>query len=149
MIDNIEERTRELFEKDGWRCAESVLLAVTEELRVESNLIPAVATAFCSGLSRTSNLCGAYSGAVLAISILQGRSKPEESIDACYESVQSLTAQFENRFGSLTCPGVLGLDITNPIDLEEYRRRGLSERCYQCCSESARLVVELVGRINP
>ena len=44
------QRSRELF-SSGFYCAESVLMAVAEALDVHCQLVPAIATGFCSGLA--------------------------------------------------------------------------------------------------
>ena len=86
MIEKAANRSRELFES-GLYCAESVLLSITEAKGIESPLIPRIATGFCSGISRSFNLCGAVSGAIMAISIFMGRDTPEESVEPCYSSM--------------------------------------------------------------
>ena len=47
-----ESSSKSLFDA-GYYCAEAVLLAVAKHNGIESPLIPAIATGFCSGLSRT------------------------------------------------------------------------------------------------
>jgi len=54
MIEKVSKRSGELFQS-GFYCAESVVLAITEGKGLHSDLIPRMATGFCSGLSRT---CG-------------------------------------------------------------------------------------------
>ena len=54
MNDRVSQRSRELFDS-GYYCAESVLLAIAENQGIQSDLIPKIATGFCSGISRT---CG-------------------------------------------------------------------------------------------
>ena len=44
----VAQRSEELFQS-GWYCAESVLLAIAEAHGIESEIIPKIATAFCSG----------------------------------------------------------------------------------------------------
>lgn len=48
------------------------LKAVAEKHGVDSPLIPAIASGFGSGMARTEHgLCGAFSGGVMALSLLQ------------------------------------------------------------------------------
>ncbi|GBD95663.1 MAG TPA: C_GCAxxG_C_C family protein [Nitrospirae bacterium] len=69
---------RELFDS-GYYCAENVLLAIAESQGIQSDLIPKIATGFCSGISRTCGMCGALSGAIMSLNLLYGRSSPEEN----------------------------------------------------------------------
>ncbi len=72
------QRSRELF-SSGFYCAESVLMAVAEALDVHCQLVPAIATGFCSGLARSAGPCGVLTSAVLAVNLaldLQRRMSP-------------------------------------------------------------------------
>lgn len=57
-----------------------MLSAVAEEKGIQSDLIPKIATVFCSGIARTSSQCGALSGAIIGINLLTGRNSTEESV---------------------------------------------------------------------
>ena len=50
-----------------------MLLSAAEHQGIESDLIPKIATGFCSGVAQTGGMCGAYSGAVMALSMVHGR----------------------------------------------------------------------------
>ena len=63
MSEQASQRSVELF-RSGFFCAESVLQAIAESLDIRSDLIPRIATGFCSGVARTGGMCGAVSGAV-------------------------------------------------------------------------------------
>jgi hypothetical protein len=56
MNEQASQRSVELF-RSGFFCAESVLLAIAESQGIESDLIPRIATGFCSGISRTGGAC--------------------------------------------------------------------------------------------
>ena len=49
----------------GLYCAESVVLSIARSQGIESDLLPKLATGFCSGMARTCGTCGALSGAIL------------------------------------------------------------------------------------
>jgi C_GCAxxG_C_C family probable redox protein len=83
MDDQVAKRSREYLESGYW-CAESVLLAVAEAKGVQSDLIPKIATGFCSGMARTGGQCGALSGGILSIGLLLGRSTPGGPVNAVY-----------------------------------------------------------------
>ncbi len=59
----------------GLYCAESVLVALAKAQGVDSEILPRVATAFCSGMSRTYGTCGALTGAIMGVSLALGRSR--------------------------------------------------------------------------
>ena len=51
-------RSLELFH-GGFCCSESVLLALTERLGLQSELVPRIATGFCGGMAHAGSVCGA------------------------------------------------------------------------------------------
>jgi C_GCAxxG_C_C family probable redox protein len=57
-------------------CSESVLLAISELLGVESELIPRIATGFGAGIGRRGEVCGALAGGVMGLGLVYGRSAP-------------------------------------------------------------------------
>jgi hypothetical protein len=72
--DQAARRSEELF-RSGLCCSESLLQAIAEDLGIQSELIPKIATGLCAGISRTGSICGAVSGGVLAISMVTGRNR--------------------------------------------------------------------------
>ena len=93
MSEQASQRSQKLF-RSGFFCAESVLLAIAESQGIQSDLIPRIATGFCSGISRTGGMCGAVSGAIMGINLVAGRNSPAESLELSY----TLTQKFIGRF---------------------------------------------------
>ena len=77
MCEQAPQRSLELF-RSGYFCAESVLQAIAENQDIQSDLIPKIATGFCSGISRTGGMCGAVSGGIMGIGLVAGRNSPAE-----------------------------------------------------------------------
>ena len=114
-------RAAEGHAADGFLCSEAVLLALSESMGVESELIPRVATGFAAGVARTGNVCGALSGAIMGLGLRYGRDAPATELRMRpYWYSRSLAEAFEEAYGSVTCPGVLGLDIDDPDDYRRY-----------------------------
>lgn len=143
MIENVAKRSRELFES-GYYCAESVLLAVTEEKGVQSELIPKIATGFCSGIARTGRQCGALSGGIMSLGIFRGRSEPGDDVDDIYEKVRNLIDSFEAKFESTTCMGLLGCDLGTKEGQITFIERDLIENCYQFTEEATRMTMGIL-----
>lgn len=132
----------------GLLCSESVLLAISELLRVESELIPRIATGFGAGIGRKGEVCGALAGGVMGLGLAYGRSVPETGEDdrRPYWFSARLAEAFRTRFGGLRCVDLLGLDLSRPEEIEEYHRRELwATRCREIISETAGLAHDLLG----
>jgi len=92
---------------------------VTGSRNIQSEIIPKISTGFCGGITRTCGICGAVSGAIMAISLFYGRSSPSEPIDESYIPVKKMIEMLEDRFGTTNCKQLIGIDLSN----EEGRKR--------------------------
>ena len=116
---NRKEKAVDLF-KQQFNCAQAVFAAYRQSDRMDEQTALKLATVFGAGVSCTGNgLCGAVTGALLAISMKHGR-KDLESIDAkaiTYEMGQKFMGEFSGRVGSCTCAEILGMNIGTPENL--------------------------------
>lgn len=129
----------------GLYCAESVLLALCRAQGIESELLPKVATAFCSGMSRSCGTCGALTGAIMGIGMALGRSKSSESALPSYRATQRLIAQFEQEFGSRDCHVLLGCDLGSPEGQAMFRDDGLAELCLNYTGRAAEMAATIIA----
>lgn len=145
------ERAKAYFESSGWRCAESVLLAIAEHQQLQSDLIPRMATGFCSGLARTCGTCGAVNGAILALNLVYGRSSPEESADPCYTAVQALLSTFQDRFNTINCQELLdGCDLATEAGQQAFVANNYYPRCAGYVYTATAIALEIIDtRIPP
>ena len=138
MNDQAPKRSREFF-NSGYYCAESVLMAIAESRGVQSDLIPCIATGFCSGMARTGGQCGAVSGAMMGISLATGRRSETETVDRNYTLIQELIRRFEERFGTTNCRMLLGCDLGTVEGQQTFQANRLIEHCFEY-AESATLI---------
>jgi len=141
---NINQKGKELF-SSGLYCAESVLKVIADEENIDSPLIPGIATGFCSGMSRTCNMCGALTGGILALNMVFGRNSSEESVEENYKAVQSLINMFENEFGTTNCQELLGCDLGSEKGQEEFNENNLHLKCREYTGKVAELAHEIIG----
>ncbi|WP_027721416.1 C-GCAxxG-C-C family protein [Maridesulfovibrio zosterae] len=106
-------------------CAESVLMTICETIGYENQAIPAMATAFCGGVSRTKGTCGALQGAVLAISLIHGRNNTDQNYDKCYELVQILSKNFQEKYSSTNCFEITDCDLSIQQGREKFKEEGV------------------------
>jgi C_GCAxxG_C_C family probable redox protein len=143
MDEQTAKRSRDYLESGFW-CAESVLLAVAEAKGIQSDLIPKIATGFCSGMARTGGQCGALSGGILSLGLLLGRSAPGGPVNAVYSHVEKLRQDFEAQFGSTGCSELLGLDLGTEEGLQKYHTEDMRERCLEYSQAATRMVMALL-----
>lgn len=129
----------------GLYCAESVLLAMADEMGVESELLPRIATAFCSGMGRMSGTCGALTGAMMGLGLGMGRSDPGGSVQPTYAATQRLIREFEQAFGARDCHLLLGCDLNTPEGQATFKSQKLGRRCAMYTGAAAEIAARLVA----
>jgi len=144
MDNQAPQRSRELFES-GFYCAESVLLAIAESQGIHSDLIPKIASGFCSGTSRTGGMCGAVSGAIMSINLVAGRNSPDESVEFSYTLIQKLISRFEKQYGSVNCRQLTGCDLATETGQQYFVENNLVVSCSQYTEYATRLAVSLIA----
>jgi len=137
----------ELF-SSGFFCAESSLLALAKAQGIESNLLPKIATAFCSGVARTCGTCGALSGAIMGVSLGLGRTTPEDSVQATYDATQKLIKKFESEFGSGNCQALLGCDLGTPEGQSKFREQQLGKKCAKFTRRATEIAAEILQKTD-
>ena len=108
--------------EEGWLCSEAVLQALAESLNISSELIPKVATGFAAGMGRSGEVCGAVSGAILGLGLRFGRNDLQENPPDTrpHWFASEFVKEMKERHGSVTCAGILGLDLQDPEDMKRY-----------------------------
>lgn len=93
--------------KQGYNCAESVVMAFSDVLGVQDTDLAKISRAFGGGFGRTRNLCGAVSGMGIVLGMaMPMQSDITEDKKEIYKNVQQVVAQFKERNGNDNC-GVL------------------------------------------
>ncbi len=144
MNDKVSQRSQELF-KSGLFCAESVLLAFTEARGIQSDLIPRIATGFCSGISRTGGVCGAISGAIMGINLVTGRNSPSDSIESSYTLTQELIARFERQQETINCRQLIGCDLATEEGQRIFTEKNIMKQCGQYVGDATSILMSLLA----
>jgi C_GCAxxG_C_C family probable redox protein len=132
--------------KQGYNCAQSVLLAMQEYYGIPNNeLIPKVATPFGGGIGKLGSLCGALTGAVIAIGLKHGTNTTNlKKKEKSYRLSQQLYEQFADTCGSPFCKELIGYDLTKPEELKMIRKLNIrDEKCSRFVRKAVELLIDL------
>ncbi len=125
-------------------------MAVCQELGIENELVPRIATVFGGGMARTGEVCGAVIGALMCIGIKHGREEPTQSDAEGYTLTQQFLRRFRDEMGSIQCRELTGMDLSTPDGLQRYRSSDVPLRvCLPAAGLAYRLVLELVEERRP
>jgi C_GCAxxG_C_C family probable redox protein len=143
MTDCVSETALDHF-KSGLYCAESVLLALAKHQEIESDLLPAIATGFCGGQSRTGGQCGAVAGALMGLGLAFGRNRSGETVDQAYRATTQFLQRFEAEFGSSNCSVLLGCHLGTADGQAAFKNGNLVEKCLAYSARAAQIAAELI-----
>ncbi len=102
-------------------------------------------TAFRGGIAgQPQATCGAVSASALALGLrhrcsLADKEKAEQARKAANEDAAELVRSFIQRFGAVTCVGLIGLDFSDEKATKQARESGLFE---QKCQKFVQFVIE-------
>ena len=128
----------------GLYCAESVVHALAEAQGIESDVLPGMATGFCSGMARTCGPCGALTGAIMGVGLSLGRKSSGDTVQATYAVTQELVQKFESEFGARNCDDLLGCNLATPEGQAKFKEEKLHERCRLYTSRAAEMAARLI-----
>ena len=138
--------------KQGYNCAQSLVLAFADILPVDREQLSKLASSFGGGMGRLREVCGAVSGMFMAAGLLYGYDGPETGQVKAehYARIQELAAGFEKKHGSIVCRDLLGLNIRHDVSVPEartdeyYRKRP----CAELVGDAAEILEEYIKK-NP
>ena len=138
------EKAAEHF-KEGYNCAQSVLMTMLGDWNLKNELVPKIATGFGGGIGRCGSVCGALTGGVMAISIMYGTNEPlmKKRLKA-YETAQKFYVQFEAQNGSVLCKELIGFDLSVPKQWDEaVKTNAFKEKCTVLVKKAVEILAEL------
>lgn len=129
----------------GYNCAQAVLSSVSEDLGLSRDQALRLACGFGAGFGREQEVCGAVSGAVMALGLQQGRGEGEDKqrTEQCYARTRELIARFKQTHGSIHCRDLLGCDLQSPEGQATFKESNLlRETCARCVETAVQLLGE-------
>lgn len=102
--------------KDGFCCSQSVITPYVEQWGLDRENFLKLTDAFGGGISGMANICGAVSGAIMAIGLKYGRtqSNDTEAKQKTRSLVNEFVKRYKDRYGFIECKHLLGADISTP-----------------------------------
>lgn len=128
MVDAVR-RARELFLDDAntYGCAESALVALQELFRLAEPGDSSSAMPLNGGIAYSGGMCGAITGAALAVGRLAGRCQPDhaQAKQEARRLTLDLMTAFRAEFGSTACRDLVGYDLLAPGQHDAFIASGI------------------------
>ena len=141
----LEEEIADGFGK-GFDCSMAVFSRLAPELGLTEEQGKKLSSCFGVGMMQ-GTICGAVSGAFMAIGYKYGNTEPGDMQQKglCMAKRQEFIDKFTAEFGSLTCPGLLNLDLRKPEDMKKAQEQGvLSTICPKYCRRAIEIAKEII-----
>lgn len=134
---------------EGSNCPQSVVRAFDDVL-VDHGIAPTMAmrlaSPFGGGMGRMREVCGAVSGMLMVLGLVEGYDDPsdDEAKAVLYEHVQELAGAFREEHGTILCRELLGLAEGPDKPIPEKRSAAYyhDRPCAEFCASAARILGE-------
>ena len=140
------EKAIDIF-KQRFNCSQALFTAFRQEDKVDEETALKLSTVFGAGVASTGGMCGAVSGALMAISMKHGRGDIP-SIDAkakTYQLGQRFMNEFKLRNHSCACADLLGMNIGIPENMTRAQELKLFEtRCVEIVKTAAEILEKII-----
>lgn len=124
-MENKKEQAADVFSRE-YNCSQAVLSVFAEELGMSREDALKIASGFGAGV-RTGDICGAVSGAIMALGLKYGHSVQGDSVTK--NEMYRLTEEFQKKFiqinSSIICRDLLGYDVSSEDDREIIMEKNL------------------------
>ena len=123
------ELARDYFHQ-GFNCSQSVLTAFSNDYGIQPETALRIATGFGGGICSKGEICGAVTGAYMALGLKYGRVSAEDTAarDLTYKKMREFDAAFIAEHGSLVCKKLLDGDLNNSDEREALVKAGKFEK---------------------
>lgn len=119
--------------REGFNCAQSIFHTYAVELGIAPDIALKIANGFGGGIGRKQEVCGAVTGAIMALGLLHGRGEHDdpERTNRLYVEVRTLIDAFTERHGTICCRDLLsGCSLLSPEGRSRFQAERLIERCH-------------------
>lgn len=131
---------------EGYNCAQSILASFGEDFSCDEATCMKMASSFGAGMARAQEVCGAVTGGLMAIGLALGeRCATPEDRKPIYECAAAFMRLFKERFGSLLCRDLLGIDLSTPEGRDKMAQRG-HDTCHAYVGGAAEILERILPR---
>jgi len=141
------QRAVELFSQN-YNCAQSVYAACAIGKGLSETQRLALAAPFGGGVARQGEICGALTGALLALGEAEGGAMAADPVagrDALYVRARQLTEAFREAHGAILCRELTGCSLDTEAGQRSFKERGLHQNL---CTKLVAFAAEQVERMT-
>jgi C_GCAxxG_C_C family probable redox protein len=145
MTDEAVKLSMKYFSTD-YNCSQSVMKAVLESKDLDFGEIFHLAAGFGGGVGLQGHICGAVSGAVAALGVINGNKigNTKEHKQTTYQASEKFMKLFTEKHGSIICDDLTGIEMADKSSHDKAMEDGIFEKvCPEYVKDAVRIVLEL------
>lgn len=128
----------------GFNCSQAVFSAYAPQLGIDADTALKLASPFGGGVAHRGDVCGAVTGALLALGLKRGNATIDKK-DETYQVAEEFLKRFQERHGTILCRELIGHDISTPDGLQNAREQLVFKSvCPGLVMDAAELVSEFL-----
>ena len=104
----------------GLNCAQAVLSAFAAQTGLSEETALRLASPFGGGIARQGQVCGALTGALMALGLQRGNSTAQGK-DETYRISEEFVRAFQQKHGAILCRELIEYDLSTPEGLQAAR----------------------------
>ena len=146
MSSNLSERAKAIFRENKNNCSQAIFAAYGEQLgvgKVDYDTCLKIASAFGGGIAQTGNVCGALTGALMALGLKYGSGEMKDQQNVNNISVKLLN-DFKSLNGSIICRELINHDLITEDDIKQAYQTGAFNNCPKFVEDVAMMLEKLL-----
>lgn len=145
MIDESVALAKEYF-SGKYNCSQSAMKAILVGMDMDFDQIMPLAAGMGAGVAHEGNACGAVTGAILALGVIEGRTHKDslKQKEAAYASGEEFVRRFKKKHSTILCDQLTGITMTDTKARSEASKDGLfAKKCPSFVADAVRIALEI------
>ena len=130
----------------GFNCSQAVFSAYASHLGIDDETALKLTSTFGGGVARQGDVCGAVTGALMALGLGRGNATLENK-EENYRLADEFIKRFQELRGTILCRELIGYDLSKPEGLQKAREQKVFvSACPGFVKDAAELIAEFLDK---
>ena len=147
MSENRVEEVMACFQ-NGMACSEAIFSVYGQDSGVDRDMLVKIASVFAGGIKNTGNVCGAVTGAIMAIGLKNSevRTRPPtefKEFPKSYKIASKFAEKFKERNGTIICRELIDHDLLTVENIQHAFKTGAFNNCPKFVKDAAEILEKI------
>jgi C_GCAxxG_C_C family probable redox protein len=138
------EEAKKIMDEQKGSCSQAIFATYGVHLssgKLDYDTCMNIASGFGGGIASNGNVCGALTGAIMALGLKYGGSMMEEK---AFQAANTLLENFAKLYGSVLCRELIKYDLAAAEGLKEAFEKGVFDKCPKYVEDVAEILETLI-----